>query len=167
MEGTRRQVNQVNQVGHVERSSEERRTSSRHFQNFSATNQQGTKLVGVTESTCGDLHFEPAFTRKFLTMDAASQLPEHLKGEFFQILEELQVGDTLSLYNKITDTCFQQCVNTFHSKKLDGSENRCLNTCVFKFMKMSQRIGQRYQEHQLQQSQLGMSQYATQTTPSS
>lgn len=60
------------------------------------------------------------------------------------------------LYNKITDTCFRQCVNSFHSKKLEGSENRCLNTCVLKFMKMSQRIGQRYQEHQIQQSQQGM-----------
>ena len=110
-------------------------------------------------------------------MDAASQLPDHLKGEFYGILEELQVGDTLSyvflffsllslrdlilffrLYNKITNTCFNQCVHAFHSKKLETSENRCLNTCVLKFMKMSQRIGQRYQEHQIQQSQQGLQQ---------
>lgn len=29
-------------------------------------------------------------------MDAASQLPDHLKGEFYGVLEELQMKDTLS-----------------------------------------------------------------------
>eukprot|EP00924_Labyrinthula_sp_SR-Ha-C_P013688 maker-scaffold_5-snap-gene-10.65-mRNA-1 protein AED:0.37 eAED:0.46 QI:93/0.5/0.33/1/0/0/3/0/119 len=86
-------------------------------------------------------------------MDAAAQLPDHLKGEFFQILEELQVGDTLTLYNRITERCYSRCVKNFHSQKLNGAENQCLDTCVTKFMKMSQRIGQRYQEHQMKQSQ--------------
>ena len=89
-------------------------------------------------------------------MEAAAQLPEHLKGEFYQVLEELQVKDTLTLYNKITESCFKQCVNSFHSKKMDSSENQCMNTCVMKFMKMSQRVGQRYQEYQIQQTQQGV-----------
>mmetsp|Transcript_2446 Transcript_2446/g.3124 ORF Transcript_2446/g.3124 Transcript_2446/m.3124 type:complete len:96 (+) Transcript_2446:261-548(+) len=95
-------------------------------------------------------------------MEAAQQLPDHLKGEFFQILEEMQVRDSVALYNRLLDRCFGECVNSFHSKKLESGESQCMNTCTQKFMKMSQRAGQRFQEHQMKQQQQGIQQFAEQ-----
>jgi len=93
-------------------------------------------------------------------MDAAQSLPDHLKPEFFQILEEMQVKDSVTLYNRLLDRCFDSCVHSFHGKKLDSSESSCINTCTLKFMKMSLRSGQRFQEHQMAQQQAGIQQFA-------
>ncbi len=57
------------------------------------------------------------------------------------------------MYNRLVEHCFQGCVTQFPSKKLDPKETKCVDTCVEKFMKFSQRTGMRFAEHQYQQQE--------------
>mmetsp|Transcript_311 Transcript_311/g.736 ORF Transcript_311/g.736 Transcript_311/m.736 type:complete len:93 (-) Transcript_311:1941-2219(-) len=84
-------------------------------------------------------------------MEAAAGLPEHLHGEFLQAIEEMQIKGFLEMHNKVTQSCFKDCVKTFHSKNLTGEENKCINTCTAKFLVMSQRLSQRYAEVSMEQ----------------
>mmetsp|Transcript_11603 Transcript_11603/g.18878 ORF Transcript_11603/g.18878 Transcript_11603/m.18878 type:complete len:94 (+) Transcript_11603:144-425(+) len=86
-------------------------------------------------------------------MEAAAGLPDHLKGEFFQAIEEMQMRDQVKLYNRLAEGCFNECVTVFHGKNLTGEEERCINTCTAKFLNMSKRVGQRFAEVQMQQQQ--------------
>ena len=83
----------------------------------------------------------------------AQNLPDHLKGQFVAHIEEMQVKDTLKMYNRLVSSCFGQCVTTFHGKRLDKEETKCVNTCVEKFMHMQKRVGQRFAEHNMTISQ--------------
>lgn len=59
------------------------------------------------------------------------------------------------LFNGLVDHCFVSCVDDFSSKALSGRETGCVSRCVQKYMAMSQRLSERFQEHnaQLQQQQ--------------
>lgn len=63
------------------------------------------------------------------------------------------------MYNNVLNRCFNQCVNTFHSKKLSEDDNKCLASCAEKYMHMYIRVGQRYNENQMQQQQQGVQQF--------
>ena len=86
-------------------------------------------------------------------MDALNSLPEHQKAEFMQTLEERQLQDSFRLYNRVVEACFSECVGSFRSKKLDDKEGNCISKCAEKFLKHSQRVGERFAEAQAAMAQ--------------
>lgn len=61
-------------------------------------------------------------------------------------LEQKQVKDFLSLYSGLVDRCFRSCAKEFNTKVLTEKENTCVDRCVEKFMKHSERVGLRFAE---------------------
>ncbi|XP_033104986.1 mitochondrial import inner membrane translocase subunit Tim9-like [Anneissia japonica] len=70
-----------------------------------------------------------------------------------QQMEIKQFKDFLSSYNQLTERCFLDCVKDFTSRKVLDSEKSCSNRCMDKYLKMTQRISQRFQEYQIQQNE--------------
>ncbi|KAL1515542.1 hypothetical protein AB1Y20_002163 [Prymnesium parvum] len=75
-----------------------------------------------------------------------------------QKLEEMQMKDTLRMFNGLVERCFGECVNGFRSKALSAPEEKCISTCAEKFIKHSGRVGQRFGELTMQEqaAQQGM-----------
>lgn len=87
-------------------------------------------------------------------MDAIQKLPAHQQQLFMKEMEKLQLEDSLSMYNKLVERCFDSCVTSFRSKAMDKSEIHCVEQCAARYIKMTQRVGLRFAEHQaLQQAQ--------------
>ncbi|KAH9509325.1 Mitochondrial import inner membrane translocase subunit Tim9 [Bulinus truncatus] len=61
----------------------------------------------------------------------------------------IQCLQALSQYNKITEQCFMACIHDFTSRRIINAENSCALNCLEKYMKMTNRISLRFQEHQL------------------
>ncbi|XP_055371228.1 mitochondrial import inner membrane translocase subunit Tim9 [Condylostylus longicornis] len=57
--------------------------------------------------------------------------------------------DFLMSYNKLSELCFVDCVKDFTSRKIVQDEERCALNCMEKYLKMNQRISQRFQEFQM------------------
>ncbi|EER31394.1 mitochondrial import inner membrane translocase subunit Tim9 [Candida tropicalis MYA-3404] len=66
--------------------------------------------------------------------------------EFQQIVEQKQMKDFMNLYSNLVSRCFDDCVNDFTSGNLTSKETSCIAKCSEKFLKHSERIGQRFQE---------------------
>ena len=60
-----------------------------------------------------------------------------------------QFKDFILNYNKLSEQCFRDCVFDFTSRKFSAVEDNCSNNCVEKYLKMNQRISQRFQEFQM------------------
>lgn len=43
---------------------------------------------------------------------------------FMEMVQEMQIVDSLRMYNELTQNCFDRCVDSFRSRKLDGKEVR-------------------------------------------
>jgi len=63
-----------------------------------------------------------------------------------------QFREFLSSYNKLSEMCFNDCVHDFTTRKILDKENSCSMNCMDKYLKMTQRISQRFQEYQMQQN---------------
>ncbi|XP_057315221.1 mitochondrial import inner membrane translocase subunit Tim9-like [Hydractinia symbiolongicarpus] len=59
-----------------------------------------------------------------------------------------QLKTFLTTYNKLSETCFSDCVHDFTNRTISANENTCAMNCTEKFLKISQRIGIRFQEIQ-------------------
>ena len=70
----------------------------------------------------------------------------------------------LSQYNKLSETCFTDCVWEFTTRKVSRGEDTCAMNCAEKYLKMNQRISTRFQEFQMLQSENAMAQMAKATT---
>ena len=57
------------------------------------------------------------------------------------------------MYNNLVARCFDGCVSSFRSKTLDKSEISCVEHCASRYIKMTQRTGLRFAEHQALQQQ--------------
>jgi len=57
--------------------------------------------------------------------------------------------DFMANYNKLSETCFTDCVWDFTSRRVSGMENQCAINCAEKYLKMNQRISTRFQEFQM------------------
>lgn len=72
--------------------------------------------------------------------------------------------DFLIQYNSVTEQCFTVCVQdltkrlllsfiasfySFHFREVTEKEERCAKNCLDKFLKMTQRLSMRFQEHQI------------------
>jgi mitochondrial import inner membrane translocase subunit TIM9 len=65
----------------------------------------------------------------------------------FQNSQKFQ--DFLLSYNKLSETCFTDCVFDFTTRDVKDKEDKCSLNCMEKFLKMNQRISQRFQEFQM------------------
>ncbi|XP_016968282.1 mitochondrial import inner membrane translocase subunit Tim9 [Drosophila biarmipes] len=58
-------------------------------------------------------------------------------------------SDFLMSYNKLSEMCFTDCVRDFTSRDVRDSEEKCSLNCMEKYLKMNQRVSQRFQEFQV------------------
>ncbi|XP_030386239.1 mitochondrial import inner membrane translocase subunit Tim9 [Scaptodrosophila lebanonensis] len=58
-------------------------------------------------------------------------------------------SDFLMSYNKLSEMCFTDCVRDFTSRDVKESEDKCSLNCMEKYLKMNQRVSQRFQEFQM------------------
>ncbi|CAN4116088.1 unnamed protein product [Withania somnifera] len=62
------------------------------------------------------------------------------------MVDQLQIRDSLRMYNSLVERCFTDCVDNFKRKTLDKQEETCVMRCAEKFMKHSMRVGLRFAE---------------------
>ncbi|XP_043221426.1 mitochondrial import inner membrane translocase subunit Tim9-like [Amphibalanus amphitrite] len=60
-----------------------------------------------------------------------------------------KIRDFFMHFNKISEMCFTDCIWDFTSRDVRGKEEKCAISCLEKFLKASNRISQRFQEHQM------------------
>ncbi|XP_076312643.1 mitochondrial import inner membrane translocase subunit Tim9-like [Tachypleus tridentatus] len=82
-----------------------------------------------------------------------SDTPDASKVESEQIK---QFKDFLISYNKLSELCFTDCVHDFTVRQVQDKEDRCAMNCMEKYLKMNQRITQRFQEFQMQANEAAM-----------
>ncbi|XP_070577914.1 mitochondrial import inner membrane translocase subunit Tim9-like [Ptychodera flava] len=70
-----------------------------------------------------------------------------------QQAEVKQFREFLLSYNRLSEMCFTDCVNDLTTRKVTDSEDSCAQNCMDKYLKMTQRISQRFQEYQVQQNE--------------
>ncbi|KAK9069141.1 hypothetical protein SSX86_013257 [Deinandra increscens subsp. villosa] len=73
-------------------------------------------------------------------------LPPEDQARMSTMIEQLQVRDSLRMYNTLVERCFTDCVDTFRRKTLDKQEETCVKRCAEKFLKHSMRVGMRFAE---------------------
>ncbi|KAL7299991.1 mitochondrial import inner membrane translocase subunit Tim9-like [Trichogramma pretiosum] len=71
-------------------------------------------------------------------------LPTDVDKEQVQSFKEF-----LTSYNKLSETCFVDCIFDFTTREVKKKEDKCAMNCMEKFLKMNQRISQRFQEFQM------------------
>lgn len=59
------------------------------------------------------------------------------------------------MYSNLVQRCFNDCVTDFTSKSLASKEEGCVMRCVDKFLKSSERLGERFQEQNAAMAQQG------------
>uniref|UniRef100_T1IPQ4 Mitochondrial import inner membrane translocase subunit n=1 Tax=Strigamia maritima TaxID=126957 RepID=T1IPQ4_STRMM len=64
-----------------------------------------------------------------------------------------QFKDFLMSYNKLSELCFNNCVHDFTVHHVRNKEETCAMNCMEKYLKMNQRISQRFQDFQTQQNE--------------
>ncbi|GLV35404.1 Tim9a [Carabus blaptoides fortunei] len=57
--------------------------------------------------------------------------------------------DFLISYNKLSELCFIDCATDFTTRSVKPAEDKCALNCMEKFLKVNQRISQRFQEFQI------------------
>ncbi|XP_011309231.1 mitochondrial import inner membrane translocase subunit Tim9 [Fopius arisanus] len=57
--------------------------------------------------------------------------------------------DFLTSYNKLSEICFIDCISDFTTRDIREKEEKCALNCMEKFLKMNQRVSQRFQEYQM------------------
>lgn len=62
--------------------------------------------------------------------------------------EKTTFREFFKTYNNISQNCFDLCVFEFENTHLRGSEERCLNKCVAKYMSASKEIQKVFAEDQ-------------------
>ncbi|KAI4356475.1 hypothetical protein L6164_000497 [Bauhinia variegata] len=73
-------------------------------------------------------------------------LPEEEKERMSFMIEQLQIRDSLRMYNSLVEKCFTECVDTFHRKVLTKREDTCVRRCAEKFLRFSMSVGTRFAE---------------------
>ncbi|XP_021759264.1 mitochondrial import inner membrane translocase subunit Tim9-like [Chenopodium quinoa] len=73
-------------------------------------------------------------------------LPEEDKMKMAAMIDQLQIRDSLRMYNSLVERCFTDCVDSFRRKTLDKHEETCVRRCAEKFLKHSMRVGLRFAE---------------------
>ncbi|GAB2272513.1 protein transporter tim9 [Dionaea muscipula] len=79
-------------------------------------------------------------------LGAMENLSEEDKLRMAAMVEQLQIRDSLRMYNTLVERCFMDCVDSFRRKTLDKQEETCVRRCAEKFLKHSMRVGLRFAE---------------------
>ncbi|XP_076753137.1 translocase of inner membrane 9 [Xylocopa sonorina] len=77
----------------------------------------------------------------------AMQVPPNIDSE--QGMNIKSVRDFVASYNKLIETCFLDCINEFTTREVKAKEETCALNCMEKYLKMNQRISQRFEEFQM------------------
>ncbi|RKP07675.1 Tim10/DDP family zinc finger protein [Thamnocephalis sphaerospora] len=72
-----------------------------------------------------------------------------------QLVERKQMKDFIRMYSSLVERCFNDCINDFTSKAVNSKEDTCLDRCAIKFLRVSERVGQRFAEQNAQLMQGG------------
>ena len=70
------------------------------------------------------------------------------QAQLMATMQEMQMADSLRMYNELVERCFGECVDTFRTRTLDGKEDACIRKCSGKFVAFAARCGMRFQEAQ-------------------
>ncbi|KAL4903862.1 mitochondrial import inner membrane translocase subunit tim9 [Aspergillus multicolor] len=70
-------------------------------------------------------------------------------------MERKQMKEFMTMYSKLVQRCFDDCVNDFTTKSLIAREESCVMRCVDKIMKGSGRMNERFQEQNAAMMQSG------------
>ncbi|QIW96442.1 hypothetical protein AMS68_001960 [Peltaster fructicola] len=70
-------------------------------------------------------------------------------------MERKQMKEFMSMYSNLVQRCFNDCVSDFTSKSLASREEGCVMRCVDKWLKASERLGERFQEKNAEMAQSG------------
>ncbi|KAF1351044.1 Tim10/DDP family zinc finger-domain-containing protein [Delphinella strobiligena] len=70
-------------------------------------------------------------------------------------MEKKQMAQFMNMYSNLVQKCFENCVDDFTSAKVNSKEEGCVMRCVDKFLKSSERLGQRFQEQNAAMAQSG------------
>ncbi|PWA46230.1 import inner membrane translocase subunit Tim9 [Artemisia annua] len=79
-------------------------------------------------------------------MGDLGSLPAEDQARMATMIDQLQVRDSLRMYNNLVERCFTDCVDSFRRKTLDKQEETCVKRCAEKFLKHSMRVGLRFAE---------------------
>jgi len=60
-----------------------------------------------------------------------------------------QFKDFILNYNRLSEICFNDCVWELTTRAVTDKEDKCATNCFDKYLKMNQRISQRFQEFQM------------------
>lgn len=60
-----------------------------------------------------------------------------------------QFKEFIRNYNRLSELCFDSCIWSFSNRDITSKESACINNCFEKFLKVNQRVSQRFQEHQI------------------
>nr|GEU88645.1 mitochondrial import inner membrane translocase subunit TIM9 [Tanacetum cinerariifolium] len=74
------------------------------------------------------------------------RLPAEDQARMATMIDQLQVRDSLRMYNNLVERCFTDCVDSFRRKTLDKQEETCVKRCAEKFLKHSMRVGLSFKE---------------------
>ncbi|CAK4030577.1 Mitochondrial import inner membrane translocase subunit tim9 [Lecanosticta acicola] len=88
-------------------------------------------------------------------MSGMDMLTQQEQRELQSRVERKQMKDFMNLYSNLVQRCFNDCVNDFTSKSLASKEEGCVMRCVDKFLKSSERLGERFQEQNALMAQQG------------
>ncbi|KAI9840698.1 MAG: protein transporter tim9 [Sclerophora amabilis] len=61
-------------------------------------------------------------------------------------MEKKQMKEFMTMYGKLVQKCFDDCITDFTTKSLHTKEEGCVMRCVDKYLKGSERLGTRFQE---------------------
>eukprot|EP01138_Halocafeteria_seosinensis_P010552 gb/GECG01010774.1/.p1 GENE.gb/GECG01010774.1/~~gb/GECG01010774.1/.p1 ORF type:complete len:109 (+),score=20.24 gb/GECG01010774.1/:1-327(+) len=75
----------------------------------------------------------------------------------------VQIKESVSLYNRVVELGFKECVHNFRNNMLTDKEKSCIQSTAGKYLKVAQRVQSRVQDvqHEQQQSQLNLQRQAT------
>lgn len=91
-------------------------------------------------------------------MNALQNASPQEKAYVENMLMDLQMTESMSVFNTMSKTCFTQCCTAFRARTLDASEKQCIKTCAEKYSAYLQRSTQRFGEVNAAQQQQQMAQ---------
>ncbi|KAK9686299.1 protein transporter tim9 [Basidiobolus ranarum] len=75
-----------------------------------------------------------------------SQFSPAERSHMEQLIQQKQMKDFMRLYTGLVQRCFETCAHNMKATSINADEETCVNRCIDKFMKHSERVGQRFAE---------------------
>ncbi|KAI9081942.1 hypothetical protein K1719_036204 [Acacia pycnantha] len=96
-----------------------------------------------SRSFTGHVTIFTAFVSHFGAMAANNNMPSALDKEQIFGMAEKEMEYRVELFNKLTHTCFNKCVeNKYKESELNMGENSCIDRCVSKYWHVTNLVGQ-------------------------